>query len=85
MLSECWTIILLKELTILKPDGRRKVERPKLRWMDGTDDELGMLSVRGWRQEGMAKCPGCGQGPSWAVELLTVVFSKLSKFFKFDF
>jgi hypothetical protein len=43
MLSECWTIILLK-ITLLKRDGCRRFGRPKLRWM-----EQRMLNVRGWR------------------------------------
>jgi hypothetical protein len=43
-------IILLKKLTLQKPDGCRRVGRPKLRWMAGIEDDLRMLSVRGWRQ-----------------------------------
>jgi hypothetical protein len=28
-----------KKFTILKPDGCRRVEKPKLRWTDGTEDD----------------------------------------------
>jgi hypothetical protein len=45
ILSECWTIVMLKKLSLLKPDGRRRVRRPKLRWMDRIEDELRLLSV----------------------------------------
>jgi hypothetical protein len=43
-------IIMLKKFTLLKPDGCRRVVRPKLKWINGIeDDDLRMLSVRGWR------------------------------------
>jgi hypothetical protein len=40
---------LLKKLTLLKPDRCRRVGWPKLRWVDGIENDLRMLSVRGWR------------------------------------
>jgi hypothetical protein len=39
----------IKKLTLLNPDGCKRVRRPKLRCMDGIEDDLRMLSVRGWR------------------------------------
>jgi hypothetical protein len=45
MLSECWTIIILKTHTP-ETDGCRRFGRLKLRWV-----EQSMLSVRGWREE----------------------------------
>jgi hypothetical protein len=39
----------IKKLTLLKPDGCRRVGRLKLSWMDGIEDGLRVLSVRGWR------------------------------------
>jgi hypothetical protein len=38
----------VKKLTLLNPDGCRRVGRPKLRWMDGIEDERRILGVRGW-------------------------------------
>jgi hypothetical protein len=43
----------IKKLTLLKPDGCRRVGRPKLRWMDGIKDDLRVLSVRGWRRRAL--------------------------------
>jgi hypothetical protein len=53
ILSECWTIVILKTLSILKPDGCRRVGRPKPRWMDGIEDDHRMLSVREWRRRAL--------------------------------
>jgi hypothetical protein len=40
----------IKKFTLLKPDVCRSVGRPKMRWTNGIEDDLGMLSVRGWRR-----------------------------------
>jgi hypothetical protein len=37
----------IKKLTLLKPDGCRRVARPKLRWTDGIENDLRKFSVRG--------------------------------------
>jgi hypothetical protein len=42
-----------KIFTLLKPDGCRRVGIPKLRWMDGIDDDLRMRSVRGRRRRAL--------------------------------
>jgi hypothetical protein len=39
----------IKKLILLKPGQCRRVGRPKLIWMDGVQDDLSMLSVKGWR------------------------------------
>jgi hypothetical protein len=39
-----------KKLTLVKPDGYRRVGRQKLRWTDGTEIDLRMLRVRGSRR-----------------------------------
>jgi hypothetical protein len=44
---------LIQKLTLPKPDGCRRVGRPELRWMDGIEDDLRMLSVSGWRRRGL--------------------------------
>ena len=33
-----------------KPDGVRRVGRPKLRWKDGVDQDMGMLEVKKWKR-----------------------------------
>jgi hypothetical protein len=42
-----------KKITLDKPEGRRRVGRPNLRWMDGWMDEVTKdaerLGVRNWR------------------------------------
>jgi hypothetical protein len=43
----------IKKLTLLKPDGCRRVGRPELRFMDGIQDDLRMFSVRGWRRRAL--------------------------------
>jgi hypothetical protein len=46
ILLKCWTIILLKKLTLLKPDGCRRLGKAILRWIDRLKDDLRMLSER---------------------------------------
>jgi hypothetical protein len=45
--------------------------------MDGTEDDLRMLCVRGWRQTAMDRREWknvlSGQGPKWAVQLVAAV------------
>jgi len=38
-----------KKITLDKPEGRRKVGRPNLRWMDGVLSNADRLGVRNWR------------------------------------
>jgi hypothetical protein len=39
------------EITLDKPEGRRRVGRPNLRWMDGVMRDAEMLGVRNWRSK----------------------------------
>jgi hypothetical protein len=34
-----------------KPDGRRKAERPKLRWLDCAENDLESMDVKRWRKK----------------------------------
>jgi hypothetical protein len=43
----------IKKLALRKPDGCRRVWRPKLRWMDGIEDALRMPNVRRLRQRAL--------------------------------
>ena len=38
-----------KKITLDKPEGRRRVGRPNLRWMDGVMRDAERLGVRNWR------------------------------------
>jgi hypothetical protein len=38
-----------KKITLDKPEGRRRVGRPNLRWLDGVTKDAERLGVRNWR------------------------------------
>jgi len=38
-----------KNITLDKPEGRRRVGRPNFRWMDGVMRDAERLGVRNWR------------------------------------
>jgi len=40
-----------KKITLDKPDGRRRVGRPNLRWMDGVMRNAERLGVRNWKSK----------------------------------
>jgi hypothetical protein len=52
-----------KKITFDKPEDRRQVGRPNLRWMDGWSDE-------GCRKAGSKKLEEQGQGHRW-LEAIT--------------
>jgi hypothetical protein len=41
---------MVKRVFLGKPGGRRKPERPRLRWLDCVEDDLKTSGVRGWRK-----------------------------------
>ena len=43
--------LLCKKITLDKPDGRRRVGRPNLRWMDGVMRDAEGLGVRNWKNK----------------------------------
>ena len=45
-MSDEWTI---KKMILVKPDGRRKAKRPKLRWRHCIENYLKLNSVKRWR------------------------------------
>jgi hypothetical protein len=38
-----------KKITLDKPEGRRRVGRPNLRWLDGVMRDAERLGIRNWR------------------------------------
>jgi hypothetical protein len=49
----------LKKIFNTKPDGVRRVGRPKLRWVDGADQNMRILEVKSWKK-------GAFDGDEWA-------------------
>ena len=45
----------VKKLTLLKPEGSRQAGRPKLRWLDGVEEGLRTLGIRGWRRRALQR------------------------------
>ena len=43
----------VKKLTLLIPEGSRRAGRPKLRWLDGVEKDLGTLGIRSWRRRAL--------------------------------
>ena len=41
---------LVKKLTLLRPEGTRRGGRPKIGWLDGVEEDLRTLGIRGWRR-----------------------------------
>jgi hypothetical protein len=41
----------VKRVFVGKPDGRRKAGRPKLRWLDCTENDLKSTAVKRWRKK----------------------------------
>jgi hypothetical protein len=40
---------VIKKLYMSKPEGRRSVGRPKMRWLDDVEEDLRMMRVSDWR------------------------------------
>jgi hypothetical protein len=40
---------VIKKLYMSKPEGRRSVGRPKMRWLDDVEEYLRMMRISGWR------------------------------------
>jgi hypothetical protein len=40
---------MAKKMFVTKPEGRRDIGRPKLRWLDDVEDDIKALGIRRWR------------------------------------
>jgi hypothetical protein len=40
---------VIKKLYMSKPEGRRSVGRPKVRWLDDVEEDLRKMRISGWR------------------------------------
>ena len=43
----------VKKLTLLRPEGSRRGGRPKIRWLNGLEEDLGDLGIRCWRRRAL--------------------------------
>ena len=43
----------VRKLTLLRPEGSRRAGRPKIRWVDGVEEDLRNHSIRGWRRRAL--------------------------------
>jgi plasmid maintenance system killer protein len=42
---------VVKNILESKPEGRRKVGRPRLRWLDDAENDLRVMKVKRWRKK----------------------------------
>jgi hypothetical protein len=42
---------VVKKIYDSKPEGRRKVGRPKLRWLDDVENNLRVMKIKRWRKK----------------------------------
>jgi hypothetical protein len=40
---------VIRKLYMSKPEGRRSVGRPKMRWLDDVEEDLRKMRIGGWR------------------------------------
>jgi hypothetical protein len=40
---------VIKKLYMSKPEGRRRVGRPKMQWLDDIEEDLRKMGISGWR------------------------------------
>jgi hypothetical protein len=46
---------IIKRLMIVKPEGKRKKGRPRMRWIDGVEYDLRSLGVVNWKAKAQEK------------------------------
>jgi hypothetical protein len=40
-----------RRLTLFKPEGTRRIGKPKLRWLDSVEENLKNMDVKNWRRK----------------------------------
>jgi hypothetical protein len=46
---------VIKKLYMSKPEGRRSVGRPKMRWLDDAEEDLRKMRSSGWRGKALRR------------------------------
>jgi hypothetical protein len=46
---------VIKKLYMSKPEGRRSVGRPKMRWLDDVEEDLRKMRISGWRGKALRR------------------------------
>jgi hypothetical protein len=46
---------VIKKLYMSKPEGRRSVGRPKMRWLDDVEEDLIKMRIGGWRGKALRR------------------------------
>ena len=45
------TIKIVKKMFEIKPEGRRRMERPRMRWLEDVESDLRERKVERWRRK----------------------------------
>jgi hypothetical protein len=49
---------VIRKLYTSKPEGRRSVDRPKIRWLDDVEEDLRKMRISGWRGKARRRTNG---------------------------
>jgi hypothetical protein len=56
-----------RKLTLHKPEGTRRLDRPAIRWLDSVEAYLKAVGAKNWSWQDMTSNRKRGEGPSWTL------------------